>query len=143
MTTPITAGHPVHFLDQNGNPYGIKQIANKPRVSSTPYGYDIAEGNISDHNVLHTFGYNDAIGDTIEDMSELGALVPVPASAIAMEADSGAAADAGTVESSGTATGGSTTTLVDTGATFQDDDTAVGDFVANDANGSYGIVGTI
>jgi hypothetical protein len=144
VATPLTAGHPVHLLDENGRPYGVKQIDNKIRTSAMPYGYDIAEGNISDHTVLHVFGYNDGVGDTLEDVTELGVdVTPVPASAIAMEMDSSAVADAGTVQSTGTATGGSTTTLIDTDATFEDDGVAAGDFVAHDTDMAYSTVLTI
>lgn len=144
MPTPIIAGHPIHLLDQNGNPYGIRNADNKPRVSAMPYGYDLAEGNIAGHSPVHLFGYNDAVGDTLDDITELGvAITPIPASAIAMEVDSTDVTDAGTVEASGTATGGSTTTLIDTGATFVDDTITAGEFVAHDTDMSYGIVASI
>lgn len=137
-------GHPVHLVDETGLPYGIRRADNKPRVSSMPYGYDMAEGNISGHTPVHVFGYNDGVADTLEDVTELGVdITPVPASAITMEIDSSAVADAGTVLSSGTATGGSATTLIDTGATFSSDGVAVGDFVANDTTMGHGVVLTI
>jgi hypothetical protein len=37
------------FVNELGVPYGVKHINNKPRVSSMPYLYDIAEGNVTDH----------------------------------------------------------------------------------------------
>jgi len=48
--------------------------------------------------------------------------------------------DVGSLVSSGTATGGSLTTLVDSGATFVSDGVAVGDIVINDTNGEFGTV---
>lgn len=37
------------LYDENGVAYGVKHINNKPRVSSMPYLYDIAEGNVAYH----------------------------------------------------------------------------------------------
>ena len=56
----------INILDEQGVPYGIKQIDNKPCVSSTDYLYDIAEGNISNHLTLNKFGHNDTVGTTWE-----------------------------------------------------------------------------
>ena len=46
------------FLDELANPYGIKHIDNKPRVSSMPYTYDIAEGKVPQHAPVRRPGYN-------------------------------------------------------------------------------------
>ena len=56
----------VGFIDETGAPYGIKQIDNKPRVSSMPYTFDIAEGNIPDHISVNKFGHNPAVAATLE-----------------------------------------------------------------------------
>lgn len=48
--------------------------------------------------------------------------------------------DQGSVVSSGTATGGTRTTLVDSGATFTTDGVAVGDVILNDTQAMHGIV---
>jgi hypothetical protein len=37
------------LIDDLGVAFGVKQIDGKPRVSSTPYLYDIAEGNVTGH----------------------------------------------------------------------------------------------
>lgn len=43
-------GHLINTIaDENGLAYGVKQIDGKPRVSSMPYLYDIAEGNVTGH----------------------------------------------------------------------------------------------
>ena len=57
-----------------------------------------------------------------------------------IEVFSANAADTGTSVSSGTATGGSTTTLVDSGATFSSDGVAVGDIVLNDTQAEFGYI---
>mgnify|MGYP007044033092 CR=1 FL=1 len=45
----MTGGRAVNLFDESGVPYGVKHIANKPRVSSMPYTYDIAEENVPNH----------------------------------------------------------------------------------------------
>lgn len=57
-----------------------------------------------------------------------------------LECFSSSASDSGTLVSSGTATGGSSTTLVDSGATFVTDGVAVGDLIINDTQGFHGVV---
>lgn len=58
--------HGTGLVDENGLPYGVKHVNNKPRVSSVDYLYDIAEGNVSDHDPWTKIGYNDNIGLTQE-----------------------------------------------------------------------------
>jgi hypothetical protein len=60
------------LLDENGDPYGVKQIDGKPRTSSMPYSYDIAEGNVSGHEAIRIFGHNDNIGTAWEVLSHNG-----------------------------------------------------------------------
>ena len=55
----------------------------------------------------------------------------------------GAANDVGSVVSSGTATGGSETTIIDSGATFVSDGVAVGDCVINDTKAAHGFVKSV
>ena len=101
MTTPIIAGHPIHFLDENARPYGIKQIDGKPRVSAMPYTYDIAEGNVTDHSYIRKFGHNDDVGAANETVWSPGGLYPWPAAAEILKVsssdvnDDGAPVDAG------------------------------------------------
>ena len=62
------------LLDENGVPYGVKHIDNKPRVSSMPYAYDIAEGNVTDHSVFRAFGHNGVVAaawETVYGVSDL------------------------------------------------------------------------
>jgi hypothetical protein len=49
------------FVDESGAAYGIRHIDNKPRVSSVPYTYDIAKGNISNHTHVNKFGHNSTV----------------------------------------------------------------------------------
>lgn len=78
--------HPqVLFVDENGVGYGIKHINNKPRVSSMPYLYDIAEGNIPGHVEFEMFGYNADIDIAVEDVWGAGGSYIFPAAPQQME----------------------------------------------------------
>jgi len=78
--------HPqVLFVDENGVGYGIKHINNKPRVSSMPYLYDIAEGNIPGHVEFEMFGYNPDIDISVEDVWGAGGSYIFPAAPQQME----------------------------------------------------------
>ncbi len=54
------------LLDENGVPYGVKHIMNKPRVSAMPYYADIAEGNVPNHTSVNKFGHNSTVGAPLE-----------------------------------------------------------------------------
>lgn len=82
------------FVDENGASYGVKQINGKPRVSSMPYLYDIAEGNVSGHTPYAKLGYNDDVGATEEDVWTTGGTYPwIAAGGIALEVVSAEAQD--------------------------------------------------
>ena len=83
------------LVDDNGLTYGVSRVGNKPRVSSMPYLYDIAEGNVEDHNVFRILGYNGAVGTTEEDLWSVGGGYVFPAAGQRMEVVSGDAADDG------------------------------------------------
>lgn len=74
-------GHPIHLQDENGRPYGIKQVGNVPRVSSRPYTYDIAEGSVNGLSFIRKFGHNDDVGASLETVWGAGGLYPWPTSA--------------------------------------------------------------
>jgi hypothetical protein len=59
-------------LDENGDPYGVKEVDGKIRTSSMPYFYDIAEGNVSGHEAVRIFGHNDDVGTAWEVLSHNG-----------------------------------------------------------------------
>lgn len=130
------------LLDQNGTPYGVKHVGNKPRVSSMPYPWDIAECNIEGHTALRKFGHNSSVGATPEEIWDGSAVYSYLSAAEKLQVFGGAT-DTGDTLSSGTATGGSTTTLEDTEATFQSDGAAAGDIVLNDTGDVHGIVLTV
>ncbi len=113
-------------------------------VEPTSYGIDVAEGNISGTSGLRQVGFNPTIGTSLEDITESGLnVVPMPDTALAMEVVSSSASDNGSIASSGTATGGSATTLIDTGATFVSDGIVAGDFVMNDTDVAHALVLTV
>jgi len=82
------------LVDESIVPYGVKHIDNKPRVSSSPYLYDIAEGLISGHNPLHKFGANkDADSPNEETIWTGGGIYVYLSSASILKISSASAAD--------------------------------------------------
>jgi hypothetical protein len=76
----------VKFIDDAGTAYGVKHISNKPRVSSMPYLYDIAEGNVTGHTPFSKLGYNANVGATEEDIWTQSTVYPwIGAAGIALE----------------------------------------------------------
>lgn len=126
-----------------GSTTPITAISGKMRVSSVPYTFDIAEGNVPAHYVLRKFGHNSAVGSSEEAVWDGSAVYPWPTAAEQLQVVSGDVDDQGSVLSSGTATGGSTTTLIDTGATFSTDTVAAGDLVIDDTNKEHAVVKTV
>ncbi len=58
----------IRFQDETGTAYGIKHVNNKPRVSSMPYLFDIAEGIVSnelDNAPLYPFLVQDSWSETL------------------------------------------------------------------------------
>lgn len=110
---------------------------------SREFYFEVRKGNVSGHSAIHKYGMNPDI-DTggFEAIWNGGGLYTGfnAAAADTVEYLSSVAADAGTVLSSGSATGGSATTLVDTGAGFDVDGVAVGDLVINDTKLIHGVV---
>ena len=75
----------VKLIDNNGLAFGVKQIGNKIRVSSMPYLYDIAEGNIPAHSVWTKIGFTPSISTTLLwDIWSYGGVINFPASAMQM-----------------------------------------------------------
>ncbi len=106
------------------------------------FALEVAKGNVPGHSVMLKFGENPDIDNAagFETIWDGGATYVPPTQARVHNIISGEAADAGTVLSSGTATGGSLTTIEDTGATFSTDTVAAGDIVLNDNNVELGNV---
>lgn len=108
------------------------------------YGLSVQRGAIPGEMGYRSLGYNDSIGTTLEDITTSGmTVINIPSSAVAMECISDNAADTGVVLVSGTATGGSSTTLVDTGANFVASGVVAGDYVFNDTEGCFAVVATV
>ncbi len=97
-------GHPVHLVDQNGIPYGVKEVDGKPRVSAVRYTYDIAKGNLTDHTFIRKFGHNDAVGTTQETLWGPGGLYPWPTSAEILKVSSSDVDDDGSPVGNGART---------------------------------------
>lgn len=73
------------FKDESGAPYGVKHVLNKPRVSSMPYLYDIAEGNVAGHTAFAKLGFNGDVGTSEEDIWGIGGTYVFPVAAQQME----------------------------------------------------------
>ena len=135
----------------NGSVSGLttfNEADGKPRVSATDYLQDIAEGNVAGHAAWSKIGYCPSLTAGVNtDVWSYCATQPVylfPTVAMGMEVLSSNAADTGTSIFSGNSTGGTTTTLVDTGKNFLGGTpVAIGDCVILDKSGSspeYGYV---
>lgn len=116
-------------------------------VLSQDYLIDVALEKIPGVSFVHRFGHNPDI-DIVSGFEAVwnggGDYTGFNATAAeTIEVFSSDAADAGTVVSSGTATGGSATTLVDSGATFVTDTVAIGDLILNDTDKTHGIVSAV
>lgn len=136
------------ILDQDGLP--IKSIDGKFRVSSMPYLYDIAEGNVPNHVSFTKIGFAPSmVVNANTDIWSYSAVQPVylfPTVAMGMEVtSSNNVSDIATVIHSGTSTGGSLTSLISTGENFLTT-TAIGDAVVLDKAGTtpeYGYITAI
>lgn len=104
---------------------------------------EIARRNIPGTDSIHKFGRNPIVQTTREDVWDGGGIWIPPTQSRIHDITSTDVDDVGSLVSSGTATDGSTTTLVDTGATFQSDGVAVGDILINDTQTSHGIISSV
>lgn len=102
----------------------------------------VGMGLVEGFSILEKFGENPDIdsGSGYEYIWDGGGTYVAPTQARLHNIASTLAADAGTVLSSGTATGGSTTTLIDTSATFTSDGVVAGETLLNDTNGDLGTI---
>jgi hypothetical protein len=89
----LTVPRAVQLYDETGVAYGVKQIDGKPRVSSMPYTYDIAEGNVASHAPWSKIGFNGAIGATEEEMWPVSGVYVWPTGALTMTIVSDSAED--------------------------------------------------
>ena len=105
---------------------------------------EVSNGHVPGYRIVHMYGKNPDI-DIASGFEVIwnggGPYTGFDATAAeVIEVFSSSAADAGTLVSSGTSTGGSVTTIIDTGATFVTDGVAVGDSVINDTNLDHGVI---
>jgi len=82
------------FVDENGLEQNFKSADGKPRISSMPYLYDIAEGNVSNHAAWNKYAINDDVDSANEeDVWCVGGSYVFPDSGQQMEAISSSAED--------------------------------------------------
>jgi hypothetical protein len=75
----------IGLLDEKGNPYGVKQINGKPRVSTIPYLHDISSLHISGKSIWSKVGYNGDVDGGTEDIWAVGGLYVWPTAEMQME----------------------------------------------------------
>lgn len=85
---------PIAFIDNNGTIFTSKQADGKLRVSCTPVGYDIAEGQVPNHIGVTQLGYNGDVDNVREDLWELGGVYVFPTTSIQMKIVSSSVNDA-------------------------------------------------
>jgi hypothetical protein len=121
----------------------------KPRVSCTPYLYDIADDHIAGHSPFSKIGFSPSFGANVNtdiwSYAGTQAVYLFPTAAMGMEVvSSDNTQDIGTSIKDGNSTGGSTTSLVDAlGGFTSATAVAIGDTVILDKSGAspeYGIV---
>jgi hypothetical protein len=140
ISTQFDSSSPMYLADESGVAYGVKHIGNKPRVSVTPYLYDIAEGQVPGHYGLNKFGHNNDVGATLEAVWDGSGVYTWPTVAATVNAAAGAT-DGGVVTYTSAATGGTTTTLIDTAQDFTAGSVvAAGDLILDDDNDEIGYV---
>ncbi len=100
----VTESHPVHFIDPGGNPFGVDQIDNKLRTSSSPHAYDIARGRVSDSGFVRIAGHNGNVGATSETVWSVGGLYPWPIETEILKVSSNDLADDGVLSGNGART---------------------------------------
>lgn len=113
-------------------------------IGTKKYSLEVAFGNVPGLSNYKKFGSNTDVdsGSTPEDLwGGSGLYTGFDATAGEnIDVQSTSQQDRGQLVSEGTATGGTTTSLIDTGATFTIDGVAVGDCIVNDTQGFHGIV---
>jgi len=123
--------------------YGLVPLddENHLMVNAEPSTYGIAAGEVDGHFTLNKFGNNDDTSTTAEIVSDLQqAIYPYLTATEALQVHSSDVDDQGLLQDSGTATGGGTTTLIDTAGDFINDGVAVGDLLINDTQGIHGSI---
>lgn len=129
----------VGFKDNSDVAYGFKTADGKPRISTTAYLQDIAEGNIANHSSWTKIGYTPTMTTTESDLWAAAGVYVFPTSQGQMEVvSSNNTQDIGTVIKTGIADSASTTTtLTDVDVNFTTaTSVAIGDCIILDKTGS-------
>jgi hypothetical protein len=115
-------------------------------LRNNDFWFEVSKGKIPGHSQMNKYGHNESVNTGPEDVWGGGGLYDFYFTVNqTVEAVSTDVNDVGSAISTGTATGGSLTTLIDTGASFETQGTpvSVGDVVINDTNGEWGTVNSI
>jgi len=83
----------VKVVDNSGIPIGLKHVNNKICVSSMPYVYDIAEGNVPNHFSHSSFGRATNINQTEVELWEVGTAYKFPGAPMRMQVVSSSSND--------------------------------------------------
>ena len=117
------------------------------RLPTEDFFLEVSKRHVPGYSAVHKYGKNPDIDNAATYQAIWnggGAYTGFDATAAeTLEVFSSDAADAGTLVSSGTATGGTISTLIDTGATFVSDGVAAGDVVINDTGLAHGVVESV
>ena len=99
-------------------------------LPSNEFYLELAKGNVAGHSSVAKFGENDVlVSGVTAAIWDAGGLYVPPTQARIHEVSSDDATDAGLLLSTGTSTGGSMTSIVDSGANFTGDGVQIGDLV--------------
>jgi len=95
ITANVTTPNPldIKVVDNNGIPIGLKHVNNKIRVSSMPYVYDIAEGNVPNHFSHSSFGRAFNVNQTEVELWEVGGAYKFPGTPVRMQVVSSSSND--------------------------------------------------
>lgn len=126
------------WIDTLGNVNAFKVVDGLPRVCSQTYLQQIAEGNVSNHTAWSKIGFTPTMNTTESDLwVKAGAYVWPTVAGKWEVVSSDNTQDKATVLATGTATGGTTTTLIDSAEDFTAETAvAVGDCVILDKAGT-------
>ncbi len=74
--------------------YAVEVIGRKLRTSAEPYGWDIAEGAVANHQHMRALGYNGNVDNAFEDLWSVGGTYIFPTAGMGMEIISSSTSDA-------------------------------------------------
>lgn len=147
LNQSVLIGQEIGTLAGSGAVYRNVSVNQANALLTADFNLEVARGLITEYQLSKKFGRNSEVdvGTAPEDVWNGGGLYTGfdCTQAEILEFFSDNAQDSGSLVSSGTATGGSTMTLIDTGATFITDGVAVGDCLINDTKQIHGIISSV